>query len=165
VGVPASLLIASGAWASGIVCVVVTVRHARSLQRNTCPGVAELVERVRAASADAPLESRDAFARLELDLVRDEATRRLALATLVPRGMARIALATGAAVAALALARYGTEGIAPATLGAFLAIFGGALCSSVAAGFGRRAREAAEAARREWKRVLKLAENELASRT
>ena len=159
---PGSLFIAFGAWASGALFAFVTARHAKRMERFACPGAGALVERARKAAADAPPDSRDAFARLELALIRDEATRMLALATVLPRGMARVALASGTAFAVLALARYGRDGISVATLGAFTAFTGGAVSASVAAWFGRRARGNAETARREWKRALKLAEAELA---
>ena len=157
----ASLFIALGAWVSGATFAFVTARHAKKMERFDCPGAEALVERARKAALDAPLETRDALARLELDLIRDEAGRMLALATVLPRGMARIALATGTAFAVLALARYDKEGIAPATLGASLSFAGGALSSSVAAWFGRRARDHASRSRADWRRALKLAEAEL----
>jgi hypothetical protein len=110
---------------------------------------------------DAPPETRNALARLELDLIRDEATRTLALATLLPRGMARIALATGTALAVVALTRYAKEGLAPATIGAFASFAGGAFGSALAAWSGRRARDLATTARHEWKRALRAAERML----
>lgn len=157
-----SLFMAFAAWASGAVLAYVTARHAKKMERFDCPGAEALVERARDQAADAPPETRDALARLELELIRDEASRTLALATVLPRGMARIALATGTAFAVLALARYGKEGITPATIGAFVAFTGGAASSSVSAWFGQRAREHASRARSEWKRALKLAEAKLA---
>ena len=66
------------------------------------------------------------------------------------------------AFAVLALARYGTEGIVQATIGACAAFAGGATSSAVAAGFGQRARGHAWKARADWKRALKLAEARLA---
>ncbi len=127
------------------------------MERFACPGAEALVERARKAAEDAPQESRDALARLELNLVRDEASRTLALATLLPRGMARIALASGTAFAVLALTRQGAEGIGAATVGAAAAFTGGAFGSASAAWFGRRAREVATNARGEWKRALAVA--------
>jgi hypothetical protein len=141
--------------------VFVTARHAKRTERGACPGVQAIVERARSAASDAPAEARDDFARLELGLIRDEATRTLALATVLPRGMARIALATGTAFAVLSLARAATDGLVFATLGAALAFTGGALSSSIAAWFGRRARDRAASARNDWKRALKAAELEL----
>jgi len=132
----------------------VAARHAKRLERFRCPGAEALVERARKDAGDAPPETRNALARLELDLIRDEATRTLALATLLPRGMARIALATGTALAVVALTRYGKEGIGPATIGAFVSFAGGACGSTLAAWSGRRARDLATAARHEWKRAL-----------
>jgi hypothetical protein len=143
--------------------VLVTARHVKRLDRMRCPGADAIVERARKAAADAPEDSRDAFARLELDSIRDETSRALALATLVPRGMARIALATGTAFAVLALARYARDGTSSATLGATVAFAGGAIASAVAAAFGRRARARADDFRSEWKRALKVAERELPS--
>jgi hypothetical protein len=127
------------------------------LERFACPGAEAIVERARKGAEDAPPETRSAHARLELDLIRDEATRMLALATLLPRGMARIALATGTALAVIALTRYGKEGIGPATIGAFASFSGGACGSALAAWSGRRARELATTARHEWKRALMVA--------
>ncbi len=132
------------------------------MERFECPSAETLVERARTAAADAPPETRDALARLELELIRDEASRTLALATLVPRGMARIALATGTAFGALALARYGDDGLVPAAIGAFASFLGGAAGSAVAVWFGQRARELASKSRSDWKRALKLAEARLA---
>jgi hypothetical protein len=149
---------------SGAAFALVTAHHAKRMERFACPGAPALVDRARKAAADAPPDSRDAFARLELDLIRGEATRRLALATLLPRGMTRIAMTTGTAFAVLALARYGKDGITVATVGACMAFAGGAVSASMAAWFGRRASAAAETARREWKRALKLAEAELEAR-
>jgi hypothetical protein len=149
------------AWTAGAVFVLVTVRHVKRLERSRCPGALAIVERARTAAADAPADSRDEFARLELALIRDETTRVLALATVVPRGMARIALATGTAFAMLALARYARDGATAATLGATLAFAGGALAAAIVAAFGRRARALADAFRSEWKRALKSAEAEL----
>jgi hypothetical protein len=141
--------------------VLVTARHAKKMENFACPGAEALALRARTAAADAPPESRDALARLELDLIRDEAQRMLALATVLPRGMARIALATGTAFAVLALARYAKEGIAPATIGAFAAFAGGSTSSALAAWFGRRAREHASRSRADWRRALKTAEAHL----
>ncbi|HVR21230.1 MAG TPA: hypothetical protein VMS65_16065 [Polyangiaceae bacterium] len=84
------------------------------------------------------------------------------MATLLPRGVARIALATGTAFAVLCFARYANDGFAPAALGAFAAFTAGGVSSAIAAGFGRRARDRAQNFRSDWKRALKLAERELA---
>ena len=154
-------MIALAAWVSGATFALVTARHAKKMERFECPGSKTLVERAREAALDAPAETREALARLELELIRDEAGRMLALATVLPRGMARIALATGTAFAVVALARYQKEGIAPATIGAFGAFLGGAVSSAVAAWFGRRARAHAARSRADWRRALKLAEVEL----
>jgi hypothetical protein len=87
------------------------------------------------------------------------------VATLLPRGVARIALATGTAFAVLCFARYAKDGVAPAALGAFAAFGAGAVSSAIAAGFGRRARDRAQNFRSDWKRALKLAERELTETT
>ena len=158
-------MIALGAWASGLALVFLTARHARHIERHACPGPTALVERARNAAADAPSETRAEFARLELDLIRDEATRTLAVATLLPRGVARIALATGTAFAVLCFARYASDGFAVAALGAFAAFTAGGVSSTIAAGFGRRARDRAQNFRSDWKRALKLAERELTEST
>jgi hypothetical protein len=146
---------------SGVALVLLTARHARNIERHACPGATALVERARQAAADAPSEVRAEFARLELDLIRDEATRTLAVATLLPRGVARIALATGTAFAVLCFARSANDGLAVATLGALAAFMAGGVSSAIAAGFGRRARDRAQNFRSDWKRALKLAEREL----
>jgi hypothetical protein len=143
------------------VFVLVVVRNVKGLERAACPGAAAIVERARRAAADAPLESRDAFARLEVELVRDEANRLLALATIVPRGMARIALATGTGFAVIALARYATDGVVSALLGGAIAFSGGGLAASIAAAFGRRARDRVRDFRSDWKQALRRAEAEL----
>jgi hypothetical protein len=151
------LFIAFGAWASGLLCAFVAARHVKRQERFACPGAEAIVERARKGAEDAPPATRSALARLELDLIRDEAMRMLALATLLPRGMARIALATGTALAVVALTRYAKEGIGPATIGAFASFSGGAFGSALAAWSGRRARELASTARHEWKRALMAA--------
>ena len=146
---------------SGGAAAFVALRHANKVEALVCPGAKALVERAREAAGDAPPESRDALARLELAVIRDEATRTLLLASLVPRSMARIALASGTAFAVLALATYANDDARAATVAGFGAFAGGIFGSAASAAFGRRARASAEAARREWKRALKLAEAEL----
>jgi hypothetical protein len=131
------------------------------MQRFASPSAAELVARARQAALDAPEESRDTLARVELALIRDEATRLLALATLLPRGMARIALSSGTAFAVVALTRYSSEGTVQATIGACAAFAGGVCGSALSAAFGRRARDLTTTARHDWKRALRDAEAEL----
>ena len=92
-----------------------------------------------------------------------EAGRTLALATLLPRGMARVSFATGTAFAVLCFARATKDGVGPATLAAFAAFAGGIVGSGVASRFGQRARDRVAAEREAWKRALKAAARELAT--
>lgn len=148
---------------SAAACAIVAARHARKLESFSCPGAKALVERARRAAADAPPESRDAFARLELDLIFHEARGTLALGTLLPRGMARVSFAMGTGFAVLCFARATKDGLGPAGLGAFAAFAGGIVGSLLASRFGQRAKQCVEAEREAWKRALKVAARELAA--
>jgi len=92
-----------------------------------------------------------------------EAGRTLGLATLLPRGMARVSFATGTAFAVLCFARATKDGLGPATLAATAAFAGGIVGSGVASRFGQRARGLAAAERETWKRTVRAAARELAT--
>jgi hypothetical protein len=136
----------------------------KRIERHACPGAEALVARARDQAKDAPPGSEDALALLELELIRDEANRAFAIATLVPRGMARVSLASGTAFALLSLAVYMKEGLLISTGSATAAFLGGAVGSAVAAAFGRRARDLATSLRGDWKRAYTAATKILAPR-
>ena len=156
-------LIVLTAWASALACAALAGWHVKKLERLSCPGAKALVERARAAAKEAPVEQRRAAERAELADVRAEASRALALATLVPRGMARIALASGTALGVLVLARQAGGAGLPPVAGAVLAFAGGVAGSALSAAFGRRARERAAVFRARWKAEMARAEAELSS--
>jgi hypothetical protein len=91
--------------------------------------------------------------RAELRDAQREAERALSLATLLPRSLARVALATGTALSLTTLARglplAGPElviGAAGGFVGGFVGMIG---CTA----FGRQARTLATELRQSWKRV------------
>jgi hypothetical protein len=156
--------LALGAWCVGGVAAAVSAAHAKRIGRFSAPSSDALVARARDAAKDAPPGNEDALALLELELIRDEANRAFAIATLVPRGMARVSLASGTAFALLALAVYMKQGLVLSTGSATIAFLGGAVGAAVAAAFGRRARGLAVSARGDWKRAYIAATKILAPR-
>ncbi|HEX5101728.1 MAG TPA: hypothetical protein VFV94_19585 [Polyangiaceae bacterium] len=147
---------AVGGWLSAGACVVASAWHVRRLARRAPPVVDEVRARLRQAGSPA---ERDLY-RMELREDQREAERALSLATLLPRSLARVALATGTALSLTTLARglplAGPELVAGAA-GGFVGGFVGMLgCAA----FGRQARSVAVELRQRWKRVHELVERE-----
>jgi hypothetical protein len=103
-----------------------------------------------------------AFARSELSSRQAEAERALTLATLLPRSLSRIALASGTALALLQLTTAGEGRTMSSIVGALAAFVAGLFGSMTSAWFGRQAREHARTARAEWKRHVLEADRRLA---
>lgn len=146
--------LAMTAWIVALVCAGASAWHVRNMRRWRSPGVDALVQTARAESSSV------AFARSELEQVARDAERRLSLGTLLPRSLARVALASGTAVAILLLAvvRRDLPTSVPAALAAFV---GGLVGSLVSATFGRQAKAVAADSRSEWRRHLAEAKRAL----
>jgi hypothetical protein len=151
-----SLVGAAGACAVG--CSVMSTRHLARLRARRSPGVPELVARAERAAGDGePRELR----LLELAEELAEAERALGLATLLPRSLARVALASGTSLAVFALLQRGSVPLAVAVGGALVAFACGAMGASACGVIGRRAREEARTAREEWRRHFREASRAL----
>jgi hypothetical protein len=140
------------AWVAAALCVFLSARHVRRLSRHAAPGRAELASRLQAltgAAQRAELHS-------ELCERAEEADRALGLATLLPRSLARISLATGTAIALTSLAKGIGSGLTrvPSGLLEFAAGFAGMVACSY---FGRQARALATEIRLGWRAALKVA--------
>jgi hypothetical protein len=141
--------LAGTAWLTSLVCVALAVWHARRVRERASPGVDALVRELRdAGTAPGGVE----FARSELSARQADAERALMLATLLPRSLARIALASGTALALLQLTAASPAGMMSAIVGALAAFAAGLFGSLASAWLGREARERARTARAEWKR-------------
>lgn len=136
-------MLASGA------CIAIAMWHARRVVSRVSPGVETLLRELR-EGAGAPGGSE--FARSELSSRHVEAERALTLATLLPRSLARIALASGTALALLQLTIAGEGRTMSSVVGALAAFSAGLVGSMGSAWFGREARDRARTARAEWKR-------------
>src|SRR5688572_29101407 len=98
-----SLVAAAGACS--LACAVVSARHLARLRARRSPGVPALVTRAgEAAGEGEPPE----LQLLELAEELAEAERALGLATLLPRSLARVALASGTSLAVFALLQRGS---------------------------------------------------------
>ena len=147
---------AVGGWLSAGACVAASAWHVRRLARRAPPAVDEVRARLGGTASPADRE----LYRAELREDRREAEGALSLATLLPRSLARVALAMGTALSLTTLARglplAGPELIAGAA-GAFVGGFVGMIgCTA----FGRQARSVAAELRQSWKRVLDFVERE-----
>jgi hypothetical protein len=147
---------AVGGWLSATACVAASAWHVSRLGRRAPP----LVEEVRARLAGAASAAERELFRAELREDQRAAERALSLATLLPRSLARVALAMGTALSLTTLARglplAGPELVLGAA-GGFVGGFAGMLGCTL---FGRQARSLATELRRSWKRVLEFAERE-----
>jgi hypothetical protein len=133
---------------AALVSVVLSARHIRSLRAHRSPGVGALVEQAeRAAGAKEPVE----VVLGELSEAVANADRALQLATMLPRALARVSLASGTALGILSLVAAGSAGLGSVAAGV-AAFFVGAVGSGVCAMFGREAREEARTARAKWRR-------------
>lgn len=149
--------LAGVAWLVSFVCIAIAAWHARRVARHASPGIEALLRELEAgAAAPGGVE----FARSELASRRTEAERALTLATLLPRSLARIALASGTALALLQLTA-GEGHRMSSIVGAVVAFVAGFFGSIVSAWFGREARERARTARAEWPRHLLEADRRL----
>lgn len=148
----ASLVATAIAGAS--VCAIVAARHLVRLRAQRSPGVPELLRRAESAAGEgAP----DELKLMELADEHAGADRVLALATMLPRALARVALASGTALAVLALMQRGDVGT-PVAVGAALGAFvSGAVGAGVCGLLGRQARELGRAAREDWRRHFREA--------
>jgi hypothetical protein len=150
--------LAGTAWLTTSACIALAVWHARRVRARASPGVDALVRELReGAVGPGGLE----FARSELSSRQAEAERALTLATLLPRSLARIALASGTALALLQLTIAGEGRTMSSIVGALAAFVAGLFGSMTSAWFGREARERARTARAEWKRHVLEAERRL----
>jgi hypothetical protein len=150
------LTFSAGGWLSAGVCTLASARHVRRLLRYAPPSVDE----VRARLASAGSESERGSLVLDLREQRAEAERALSLATLLPRTMARVALASGTALALTSLA-HGLPTAGPAlTAGAAVGFAGGFLGMVSCSEFGRQAKGRAGEMRQNWKRAAETAERE-----
>jgi len=136
-----ALLLAAG-------CVGASALHLRRLRRHRSPGVAELVAQAeRAAGSTEPVD----VVLGELSEAMADADRAFGLATMLPRSLSRVALASGTSLGILVLLAGRGSG-APAFVGALVAFSAGMVAAGVSAIFGRAAREEARTARAKWRR-------------
>jgi hypothetical protein len=146
------------ALAGTAACAVASARHLVRLRARRSPGVPELLRRAeRAAGEGAP----DELKLMELADEHAEADRSLALSTLLPRSLARVALASGTSLALLILMQRGSVGTAVAVGAALAAFVSGAVGASVCGVLGRQARELARAAGEDWRRHFREASRAL----
>lgn len=138
------------AWFVAVACSFVSAWHLRRLARLAPPSRSEIRARL-AAQASAGERSEIVQALRE---ERNEAERMLSLATVWPRSLARISLASGTALAVTSLAKgLGTSGSRlPGGMLEFSAGFVGML---VCAAFGRQARDVAAKHRQAWRDALR----------
>jgi hypothetical protein len=138
------------AWFAAVACGILSAWHLRRLARLAPPSRQEIQARLAAQSS--PAERNEVVQSL-LD-ERGEAERVLSMATLWPRSLARISLASGTALAVTSLAKgLGTNGTRlPGGMLEFSAGFVGML---VCAAFGRQARDVSARLRQGWRDVLR----------
>jgi hypothetical protein len=138
----------------GAACATVSAVHLSRLGRRLSPGVPELVRRAKeSAGAGAPNE----LALMELADQHAEADHWLSLSTTLPRGLARVSLATGTSLSLVVLIQRATLGTMGAVTGALVAFACGAIGAAACGIFGRSARERARTAREEWRRHFREA--------
>ena len=150
------LALSSAGWVSAALCAAAAGWHVRRLARHAPPPL----ETVRAELARSGSDAERALFRTELHERRAEAERALSLATLLPRSLARVALASGTALALTGLARElpfaGPELIGAAAVG----FVGGFVGMIACAAFGRQARSLALEMRQHWKQVMRIADGQ-----
>jgi hypothetical protein len=140
------------AWLAAGACVAVSAWHLRRLSRFRAPARATLNAELAAATGPEREKLEE-----ELRERADDAQRALGLATLLPRSLARVSLATGTALALTSLAKGigSTAALVPTGLVEFIAGFTGLTgCSLI----GRQAKVLAGEMRLGWREALKLAE-------
>jgi hypothetical protein len=138
------------AWFAAASCGLISAWHLRRLLRLAPPTRNEV--RARLAAQASAAERAEVVQALREE--GSEAERLLSLATLWPRSLARISLASGTALAVTSLAKgLGTSGSRlPGGLLEFSAGFVGML---VCAAFGRQARDLAAKLRQAWRDALR----------
>jgi hypothetical protein len=150
------LAFSSAGWLSAAVCAFAAGWHVRRLARHAPPPVEAVRKELARAGSDA---EREMF-RADLHERHAEALRALSLATLLPRSLARIALATGTALALTSLAKElpfaGPEVVAGAAVG----FIGGFVGMMACTGFGRQAKSLAAEMRQHWKQVARVADGQ-----
>lgn len=143
-------------WVSAALCAAVAGWHVRRLARHAPPELDAVRAELERAGSE---RERDVF-RFELHERRAEAERALSLAALLPRSLARIALASGTALALTSLAKElpfaGPALVAGATVG-FVGGFAGMVAC---AAFGRQAKSLATEMRQHWKQVSRVADRQ-----
>ena len=137
------------AWFAAAACALLSAWHLRRLARLVPPSRSEIRARL-AVQSSAAERNEVAYALRE---AQGEAERLLSMATLWPRSLARISLASGTALAVTSLAKgLGSGGSRlPGGLLEFCAGFVGML---VCATFGRQARDVASKLRQGWRDAL-----------
>jgi hypothetical protein len=150
------LAFSAAGWVSAAICVGAAGWHVRRLRRHAPPSL----ETVAGELARSGSETEREAIRAELRERRADAERALSLATLVPRSLARIALASGTALALTSLAKQ-IPFAGPALVGAagigFIGGFAGLLgCTA----FGRQAKSLATEMRQHWKKVGRVADGQ-----
>jgi hypothetical protein len=147
---------AAGGWLSAIACVAAAAWHVRRLARRAPPAIEEVRARLGQAGSLADRE----LVRAELREDQREAERALSLAVLLPRSLARVALATGTALSLTILARGLPLAGPELVLGAGVGFLGGFVGMMGCTAFGRQAKSVAFELRQSWKRVDGLVEQE-----
>jgi hypothetical protein len=138
------------AWFAAATCGLISAWHLRRLGRLAPPSRTEL--RARLAAQGSAAERSELVQALREE--RSEAERLLSLATLWPRSLARISLASGTALAVTSLA----NGLGPSggrLPGGMLEFSAGFVGMLVCAAFGRQARDVAVKHRRAWRDALR----------
>jgi hypothetical protein len=138
------------AWFAAATCALLSAWHLRRLSRLQPPSRSEI--RARLAGQASAAERSEVME--WLGEAQSEAERVLSLATLWPRSLARISLASGTALAVTSLAKgLGSGGSRlPGGILEFSAGFVGML---VCAAFGRQARDVANKLRQGWRDALR----------
>jgi hypothetical protein len=133
-------------------CAVLSVRHVVRLGARRSPGVAELLLRAERAAGEG---ASNELKLLEIVEEHAEAERAFGLATLLPRSLARVALASGTSLSLLVLMQRANVGTLVAVSSALAAFISGAVGAGVCGVVGRQAREVGRTARDEWRRHLR----------
>jgi hypothetical protein len=139
------------AWFVAVACALLSAWHVRKLARLAAPARAELRSRFEAMSG----ASERSAALVALHEEQRDAERELSSATLWPRSLARISLASGTALAVTSLAR-GLGSGAGHLPGGMLEFSAGFVGMLVCAAFGRQAKGAATQLRQGWREALRV---------
>lgn len=132
-----------------VTCAALCGRHLVRLRARRSPGVPELLARAERAAGEGASSD---LKLMELVGEQAEAERALGLATLLPRSLARVALASGTSLGLLSLMQRGNVGAAVAVGAGLVAFVSGAVGAGVCGILGRQARELSRSAREDWRR-------------